>query len=145
MALQHRGIILQLVYVDDAPLGKPCRHTKAHRILRCRSDESDVGGAISGGIGVASWEGLLLEEYAGARITEANLVYECIAEGTRPIQADLLAKSGNILIVAHINPVAEVDAAIKSLLVDVAGKEVIFITQLEVDPSRGLIVIKRGG
>src|SRR5580692_7633421 len=102
MAFEHRRIILQLVHVDDASLRKPREHAKAHRILCCRPDQSHVGGAAGRGVGVARWERLLLEEYAGARITEADLIYECIAEGACPIQADLLAKSGDILEVTHI-------------------------------------------
>src|SRR5579863_885470 len=145
MALQHRRIILQLVHVDDAPLGEPGSHAKAHRILPCRPDKKRIGRAVRWAIGIASWERLLLEKYAGARKTEPDLIHEGIAEGARPIQANLLAQSGNILIVTHIDPVTEVNATVERLLVDVAGKKVILIAQLEVDSSRGFIIVKRAG
>ena len=47
------------------------------------------------------------------------------------------------MIVANVEAVAEVEAAGELLLIDVTGKKVIFLGQLEVDPSGGLFVVNR--
>ena len=48
LPLQHRGIVLQLVHIDDSPLRKACRHAEANAILRGGTNQDHVCRAIRG-------------------------------------------------------------------------------------------------
>ncbi len=142
LALQHRRVVLQLVHVDDATLREGGIDAEAYAILRRRADQHHIGGAIRRGRRITARKRLLVEETAGPRKAEANLIDKNVAEISHPVQADLLAQSRYALPVADLNSVAEVHAPTKCLLVDVTPEEVVLRRQLEVEPARSFIIVE---
>jgi len=116
-----------------------------HGILRQRTNKNHIGWTVCGAVGIATCKGLLLKEYAGSREAESYLIHEGVAEVARPVQANLLAQGRNILVVTNVKAVAIIEATGVLLLVDVTAKKIVFLGQLEIDSSRGFVIIEWAG
>ena len=142
LAMNHGSIVLHLIHIDDATLGKENALAETEH---CGIEDRDLrrAGADVGQRTVG--ESSCIELGSRPRIAESQLIQKQGSKGVSKVKADLLVAARNI----DNLPLRGGRWAKKSLvccellLEDISGKKAIFVGELEINSPGTFVVIER--